>query len=351
MRLTKVLCDAAKSSKPPVFAQRTFSGIQPTGKLHLGNYFGAVQQWVNEVQNSQSPQSSKIFSIVNLHAITLPQTDLAKNTLSMAATLIACGLDLEKSILFEQAQVHQHAELCWILGTLFTVNNLQRLPQFKEKSKSLKEVPWGIFSYPVLQAADILLYKATHVPVGEDNEENIGVARQIARQFNHRHKALFPIPRIVLVKEESGRRIKSLRNPEKKMSKSDPFKNSCIYLMDDPDTMLLKVKRAVTDMTSEVTFDPASRPGVSNLICIHSAISGKDPIEICNEVKGKDTGQYKMIVAEALIEHFKPINQEITYLMKNQDYLETLLHKGSMQAMEIAQKTLFEVKQAMELTR
>ena len=352
MRLTRVVHLASKKPPRPSFNPRTFSGIQPTGALHLGNYFGAVQQWVEEVQNSHAPASSRLFSIVDLHAITLPQDpkELRENTLTMAASLIGCGLDTEKAIVFQQSKVHQHTELCWILGCLFTVPNLQRLSQYKDKSKNLKEVPLGLFIYPVLQAADILLYKATHVPVGEDNLQNVEVTRHIARSFNHRFKKeVFPIPSTVLVTEESSRRIRSLRNPEKKMSKSDPDSKSCVYVTDDPDTVLSKVKKAVTDCQSEVTFEPETRPGVSNLVCIHSRVSGKDPEEICKEVSGKDTGQYKLIVAEAIIEHFKPINQNISYLLKNKDHLEHLLSKGSDRATELAHITLTEVQNAVGL--
>ena len=197
MRLSRILYEVANNSKQN-FPPRTFSGIQPTGAVHLGNYFGAVKQWVEEVQNIQSLPSSRLFSIVDLHAITLPQNpkELRENTLSMAATLIGCGLDTEKAIVFQQSHVHEHTELCWILGCLFTVPNLQRLSQYQDKSRNLKEVPLGLFIYPVLQAADILLYKATNVPVGEDNLQNIQVARHIASQFNHRFKQnVFPIPK------------------------------------------------------------------------------------------------------------------------------------------------------------
>ena len=333
---------------------RTFSGIQPTGTLHLGNYFGAVQQWVEDVKSIDRSDigSERIFSVVDMHALTLPQDPdvLRKNILTMTASLIGCGLDPEKSIIFQQSHVSQHYQLCWILGTLSTVPSLNRLSQYKEKSRNLKEVPLGLFIYPVLQAADILLYKATNVPVGEDNLQNVEVTRRLASLFNNRFKRnVFPLPEPILVKEESSRRIKSLRTPEKKMSKSDQNQKSCLYILDDPETIRLKIKKSVTDMKSEVTFDPELRPGVSNLVCIHSRITGKDTAAICDEVQGMDTGKYKILLTDIIIDHFAPIREETTYLLKNKDHLEAILSKGAERARHIAADTMREVNQTIGL--
>ena len=337
MGLYRTLCSAATKS-------RTFSGIQPTGTIHLGNYFGAVQQWVQNVQKvSEEDKNQQIFSVVDLHAITLPQDpkQLKNNILGMTASLIGCGLDPEKAIIFQQSHVPHHTQLCWLLGCLCTVPMLQRLSQYKDKSQGLKEIPLGLFTYPVLQAADILLYKATHVPVGEDNLQNVEIARKIARKFNSKFKQeVFPLPSPVLVTEESSRRIRSLRNPENNMSKSDSDPKSCVYILDHPDEIRLKIKRAVTDTISAVTFDPVQRPGVSNLVCIHSRITGKDTETICAEAQGLDTGQYKLVLADVVVEHFAPIRSQTNYLMEHKDHLEAVLKKGADRAKAIADETL-----------
>jgi len=352
MKLSSVLRSVTKLAP----RQRTFSGIQPTGTLHLGNYFGAVEQWVNEIQSVKSnlvqERDGRLFCVVDLHAITLPQVpeELRSNIYKMTASLIGCGLDPEKAILFQQSHVHQHAELNWILICLLTESRLQRLSQFKEKASNLKEVPLGLLLYPALQAADILLYKATKVPVGEDQLQNVELTRKIASKFNSRFKCkLFPIPETVLVTEESSRRIKSLRQPEKKMSKSDSDLKSCIYLLDDPDTIRSKIKVAVTDVTSKVTFDPVERPGVSNLVCIHSRITGQDPQKICEEVCDLNTGQYKLLLSDLVINHFKPMRERTLDLLQNKEHLETILKTGSQRAQVIAADTLEEVKSVVGL--
>ena len=342
--------------------QRIFSGIQPTGTLHLGNYFGAVEQWVREIQSEKQcdqaeQRDQRIFSVVDLHAITLPQDPkiLRENILTMTASLIGCGLDPEKAVLFQQSHVKEHSELNWILGTLVTLNRLQGLSQFTDKSKKFKEVgadvPVGLLNYPVLQAADILLYKATKVPVGEDNKQNLELARHTASKFNSHYKCqLFPIPETVVVTEKSSRRIKSLRSPENKMSKSEKDQKSCIYVLDDPDTIRLKIKKAVTDFTSEVTFEPDKRPGVANLVCIHSRITGEDTATICDEyARGMETARYKLLLADVIINHFAPIRQKTMDLLQNKDHLEAILKKGSGRAQVIAAQTLDEVKSVVGL--
>ena len=344
MKIFKVLHASHK-------ALRTFSGIQPTGTLHLGNYFGAVQQWVKEVNSLEELASEqRLFCVVDLHAITMPQNpqELRKNIQLMSASLIGCGLDPDKCVVFEQSKVKQHAELSWILGCFSTVPSLQRLSQYKDKSKGMSEVPLGLFIYPVLQAADILLYKANNVPVGEDNLQNVEFARRLARSFNHRfNQEVFPIPNAVLVKEEASRRIKSLRQPNKKMSKSDSDKKSCLYILDEPDVIREKIKKAVTDSIGKVTFDPEGRPGVSNLVCIHSQMSNKDPLTIVQEVEQMDTGQYKLHLVEAVVEHFKPIREDTLRLLNNPDHLEAVLKRGSDRAESIAVDTMDQVKKVI----
>lgn len=268
----------------------------------------------------------------------------------MMATLLACGIDHKKSTLFLQSTVHQHSELSWILGCLTTLPRLSHLPQYKEKSKKLKDIPLGLFVYPVLQAADILLYKSTHIPVGEDQIQQIQLAQHLAQSFNFRFGELFPIPHAVVSSDPSAR-VKALRDPSKKMSKSDIDVKSTIMLTDTPDQILEKVKKALTDFDSQVTYDPAVRPGVANLITIHSLVSGLSTDEICASMVGTDTGKYKLVVADAIIQHLNPIRLKLEDLKKNPDYLWSTLEDGSRAASEIAEATLQEVKHRVGLGR
>lgn len=265
------------------------SGIQPTGVVHLGNYLGAIQRWC-DIQNTGENVS---YFLADLHSITLPQdpTELRHNILQMTATLLACGIDPHKSTLFLQSSVKQHTELGWIFSCLTTMARLAHLPQYKEKSAKVKEIPLGLFVYPVLQAADILMYKATHVPVGEDQVQQLQLAQHLANVFNFRFGETFPICHGVIADDPSSR-IKSLRDPTKKMSKSDADPKSRIMLTDTPDQLLEKVKKALTDFKSAVTYDPIERPGVANLLIIHSLMSnGRSVQELCDEAKGMDTGK------------------------------------------------------------
>ncbi|XP_032674883.1 tryptophan--tRNA ligase, mitochondrial [Odontomachus brunneus] len=310
-----------------------FSGIQPTGSVHVGNYFGAIQRWVDLQNNSDK----FICSIADLHSITLPQDPkkLKENILLMTATLLACGIDIKKSILFQQSRVSAHAELCWVLGCITTMARLAHLPQFKEKSESLKNIPLGLYIYPVLQAADILLYKATDVPVGQDQAQHVQLAQDLARIFNKKFGMTFPIPH-VLVSDGPSQRIKSLRDPMKKMSKSYQDARSRLDILDNPDMLLEKMKKAVTDFTSEVTYEPETRPGITNLINIHSLFTGKTPDEICKEATGLNTGQYKLVVADVVIEKLTPIRQQVLRLLKEPVYLEEVLKEGSDKATNLA---------------
>ncbi|XP_011061099.1 PREDICTED: tryptophan--tRNA ligase, mitochondrial [Acromyrmex echinatior] len=324
------------------YAKRIFSGIQPTGSVHLGNYFGAIWRWV-ELQNSSE---AVLCSIADLHSITLPQNPqkLRENTLLMTATLIACGIDYKRSILFQQSKVPMHTELCWILSSITTMARLAHLPQFKEKSESLKNVPLGLYIYPVLQAADILLYKATHVPVGQDQAQHIQLAQDLVQIFNRQFGQTFPIPR-TLISDGPSQRIKSLRDPTKKMSKSHTDSKSRLNLLDEPDELLEKVKKAVTDFTSEVTYDPEKRPGVANLINIHSLFTGQTTEEICEEAVGLNTGQYKLKLADIMIEKLSPIRKDILRLTREPAYLDEILKEGTERATELATNCWTEVTQ------
>ncbi|EFA03333.2 tryptophan--tRNA ligase, mitochondrial [Tribolium castaneum] len=334
------------SSSVPKFPRRIFSGIQPTGQIHLGNYLGAIAQWVKLQENNED----MILSIVDLHSITLPQDPktLSKNILEMAATLLACGIDPSKVILFQQSMVPAHTHLSWCLGCICTMPRLAHLPAYKEKSANLKDIPLGLFVYPVLQAADILAYKATHVPVGEDQAQHIQLTQDLARMFNNRFGETFPTPHCIFPGSDFAR-LRSLRDPAKKMSKSDPDPKSRICLIDPPDEIVKKIKKSVTDFTSEVTYDPENRPGVANLISIHSFVTGKTVSQICDEAKNLNTGQYKLQVADAVVSHVAPIQKKISDLLHNQDFLLQVLESGAEKATEISEATLQEVKDKLGL--
>ncbi|XP_015917495.2 tryptophan--tRNA ligase, mitochondrial [Parasteatoda tepidariorum] len=326
--------------------QTIFSGIQPTGVPHLGNYFGAIKKW-SDLQNEGK---NCIFSIVDLHSITLPQDplQLKYNIHLMTACLLACGINPDLCILFLQSQIPQHTELAWILGCLTTMPRLAHLPQYKDKSSSLENIPLGLFVYPVLQSADILLYKSTHVPVGEDQIQHIQLTQHLVKVFNNKYGKIFPVPEALI--DETCARVKGLREPDKKMSKSDKnFKNR-IDLTDSPDIITKRIKEALTDFTSGVTYDMEKRPGVGNLILVHSLCSGKSFEEICKDSESLDTGQYKLVVAEAVIEHLKPIQEQIKRIMSDRGYIERILKTGSERAIEIASKTMNEVKTSVGLT-
>lgn len=324
-----------------------FSGIQPTGEIHLGNYFGAIKKWV-ELQNSNNYDVT--YCIVDLHSITLPQDPklLKENSLKICATLLACGICLEKSTLFLQSTVKEHAELCWILSCITTMARMTHLPQFKDKSAKLKEVPLGLYLYPILQAADIMLHKTHFVPVGEDQIQHIQLAQHLAKNFNSRFGVTFPMCQPMIANDASCR-IKSLRDPTKKMSKSDIDLKSFVNLTDSPDTLSAKIRKSITDFTSEVTFDVENRPGVANLIMMHSLASGKSPQQICDEVKHLDTGKYKSVVSDALISHFEPIRLKIAEYNGDKSYLESVLKKGNEKAREVAVQTMKEVKEKVGL--
>ncbi|RWS24994.1 hypothetical protein B4U80_11373 [Leptotrombidium deliense] len=323
-----------------------FSGIQPTGSIHLGNYFGAIQQWIR-FQND--PSRHCIFSVVDLHSITLTQEPekLRQHIRLLVASLLACGIDAEKCILFQQSSVTEHALLCWVLGCLTTMSKLSFLPQYREKSANLKSIPFGIYVYPVLQTADIILYKSDEVPVGDDQWPHLNYARELTEKFNYKFGKIFPIPKAIIDKDSHSKRIKSLRNPEKKMSKSDSDPKSRINLDDDSDAIRGKVMKAVTDHNSRVTFNLEERPGVSNLLILHSLTSGVPIDKICEESSHLTTAEYKQVVAECIIEHLTPIRKKLIEVLDDKLYVEEILRKGSLKANQIATTTMDEVKKAI----
>jgi len=317
--------------------KRTFSGIQPSGDLTLGSYAGAIKNWV-EMQD----EYDSVYCIVDEHAITVRQDPAAlrRRTLEQLAQYVACGLDPEKCILFVQSHVPQHAELGWILGCYTQFGELSRMTQFKQKSQQHADnITAGLFTYPVLMAADILLYQADAVPVGEDQKQHVELCRDIAQRFNGIYGDVFTLPEPFIPK--MGARIMSLGNPENKMSKSDP--EGCVYLMDSPDDIRRKFKRAVTDSETAVRFDPENKPGVSNLLTIYCTATGKTPEEAEEQFAGQGYGVFKPAVADAVIELLRPIREESLRLLGDKAYLEQLYRQGAERASRIAARTLEKV--------
>ncbi|XP_054871517.1 tryptophan--tRNA ligase, mitochondrial isoform X2 [Amphiprion ocellaris] len=269
---------------------------------------------------------------INMESITLPSSDECQ------LVELSCDRTLRKKF----TEVSEHAELSWILGCLTSMPRLRHLPQWKMKSKQKNEGSVGLYTYPVLQAADILLYKSTHVPVGEDQVQHLELAQDLARIFNHRFGDLFPEPRALL---SSTRKIKSLREPSAKMSKSDPQTMATVFLTDSPDDVALKIRRSVTDFTSEVTFDPENRPGVSNLVSIHAAMATISVEEAVSQATGLDTGAYKQLVTEAVVQRLTPIRLQVERLRSDPAHLEHVLAQGASRARELAAPVLEEVKQ------
>ena len=301
------------------------------------------------------PEMDCIFCVVDLHAITMPQNPeiLRSSTSLMMASLLACGINPEKCILYKQSDVLEHTQLSWILACISTLPQLQRLPQFKDKMKDLPQkqsVPFGLLSYPVLQAADILLHKANEVPVGEDQLQQIHFAQDLAEKFNVVYGDTFPIPQPRIEKQSLAHRIKSLRDPTKKMSKSDKDPKSCIKLTDSADEIREKCKKAVTDFTSKLSFDPIQRPGVSNLLTIHSLISEKSPESICEEYSSLETAEYKMVLADTVIEFLKPIQNKMNILLNDEINLNRIIEEGKERAEERGKKTMSEVKNKVGLS-
>lgn len=317
-----------------------FSGMQPSGSLTLGNYLGALKNWV-QLQN----EYDCYYCVVDMHAITVPKEpkELRKNTFELLASYIAGGIDPEQSTLFIQSHVSAHAELGWILNCMTYFGELGRMTQFKDKSKKLDSnaITAGLFTYPVLMVADILLYQADLVPVGEDQRQHLEITRDIAQRFNNRFSETFKVPDAFIAKE--GAKIMSLQEPLSKMSKSDSNDNAYIILTDDADTIRRKLKRAVTDSEGVVRYTD-DQPGVKNLINIYSKISGKTTDEIVASYEGKGYAQFKDDVAEVIIGEFKPIQEKIDYLLKNKDYLEQIYIHGAEKAEAVARKTLRKVQ-------
>lgn len=316
-----------------------FSGMQATGTLTLGNYLGALKNWV-----TLSDEYECFYSVVDLHSITVRQdpAELRKRARSLLTLYLAAGLDPEKNCIYYQSHVSGHAELAWILNCFTYMGELNRMTQFKDKAaKHADNINAGLFTYPVLMAADILLYQADVVPVGIDQMQHLEITRDIAQRFNGVYGDVFTVPEAFIGK--SGAKIMSLQNPEKKMSKSDENPNASIYLMDDPDTIRRKFKRAVTDSEGNIAYRE-EQPGVRNLLDIYCACTGKTPDEAVAEFAGQGYGQLKEAVGETVVEVLRPVQEEYARLSKDKAYLDGIIKANADKAGYYATKTLRKVQ-------
>jgi len=323
------------------FTHRVFSGVQPTGNLHLGNYLGAIKQWVR-----MQHEMPCVFGIMNMHAITVPQNaaELADCTRQTAAALIACGIDPKKSVLFVQSSVSAHAELAWILSCHTPLGWLNRMTQFKEKAGKQKDMAsLGLYGYPVLMAADVLAYKATHVPVGEDQKQHLELARDIAGALNRAvGEDLLPLPEPKIM--PTAARIMSLRDGTKKMSKSDPSDYSRINLTDDADAIAMKFKKAKSDMVEGISYDEENRPEVSNLVQIYGALADETIEKVVQQFASSNFSSFKSALADLAVEKLAPISQRMRDLLADKAELDRLLREGAEQADAIAAPILHEIK-------
>lgn len=318
--------------------KRIFSGMQPSGELTLGNYLGALKNWI-KLQD----EYDCMYSIMNMHAITVRQdpAELRKRSLEVLMQYIACGIDPEKSILYFQSHVSAHAELAWVLSCNTQMGELSRMTQFKDKSKKHADnVNAGLFTYPVLMAADILLYQADLVPVGHDQLQHIELTRDIANRFNFHYGETFTVPEPYIGK--TGARVMSLQSPENKMSKSDPNPNGYIWLLDSEEVIIKKFKRAVTDSDTEIRAGE-DKPGITNLLTIYAAVTGKTIEDAEKEFSGFGYGNFKQAVGEAVASELAPVREKFAQLQSDKAYVEDIYKKGAETAAKIAAKTLRKV--------
>jgi tryptophanyl-tRNA synthetase len=324
--------------------RKVFSGIQPSGNVHLGNYLGAIRNWVN-----QQADFDNVFCIVDLHALSLPTTReaLRANTINMANVLLAAGIDPSESILFVQSDVREHAELCWLLSSTTQFGELRRMTQFKDKSGGKDEqVSAALFVYPVLQAADILLYDTELVPVGEDQKQHIELTRDVASRFNARYGETFVLPEADI--KLTGARVMSLEDPLKKMSKSDASPNATIALTDSPDAIRRKIRRAVTDSGSDVVSAP-DKPALTNLLTIYSLLSGESISLLEERYAGKGYGAFKSDLAEVIVEALAPIQARLADLSDNPEIARAILAEGAERARMRASAKMDQVRDRMGL--
>jgi len=324
---------------------RIFSGIRPTGDLHIGNYLGAIKQWIAFQEGNEC-----VFCIVDLHAITTPYDPktLQKNVLDTTAVYLAAGVNPEKSVVFAQSEVKEHAELAWLLGTITPMGELSRMTQFKEKSKQHKDyINAGLFNYPVLMAADILLYKALGVPVGKDQEQHVELARTIAKKFNQKFGEVFPEPKAIMPK--TGAKIMSLQDPKKKMSKSGEPK-SYISLFDSPEDITKKIMSATTDSGKDITYNITKKPGISNLLTIYSLLTDRPIEDIQRDFVKKTYSEFKKSLAEVVVNYLEPFRRKQKELQTRDVYIKEILAQGASRAKIIAETTMKDVREKMGLS-
>jgi len=323
---------------------RIFSGIQPTGPIHIGNYLGALKQWI-ELQD----KNECVFSIVDWHSLTVPYDpkELQKSIKEKLIAYVAAGVDPNKSIIFVQSQVKEHAELCWLLNTICPVGELQRMTQYKDKSKKFKDnINAGLLDYPVLMAADIMLYKTQAVPVGKDQEQHVELTRSLVKKFNQKFGDTFPEPEALM--PEAGAKIMSLTDPKKKMSKSDEPK-SYISLFDTPEDIKKKIMSAETDSGKEVIYNITKKPGISNLLTIYSLLSGKTTQQLEKDFKGKGYGDFKKSLVEVVTNYLEPFRRKQKELQTREVYVDEILKNGKSRAEVLARMTMQEVREKMGL--
>ncbi|MFR1517367.1 MAG: tryptophan--tRNA ligase [Clostridia bacterium] len=315
--------------------ERIFSGVQPSGNLTIGNYLGALKQFP-ELQDAYEC----LYCVVDLHTLTVRQDPalLRERSFAVLALYIACGLDPEKTILFLQSQVAAHAELSWILGCFTYMGELNRMTQFKDKSaKHADNINAGLYTYPVLMAADILLYQSKYVPIGQDQKQHLELARDVAIRFNKIYGETFPVPEPLISRQ--GAKVMSLQEPDKKMSKSDSNANNYVLIIEEPDSILKKFKKAVTDSGSEIRFDPEHKPGISNLLNIYATVQNITVGQAEQEFSGARYGDFKIAVGTAVAELLAPVREEYRRLMADKPYLDGILRKNAQKAREIAEVT------------
>ena len=326
-------------STEPENRKVVLTAAQPTGKLHLGNYLGAVKNWGELVENNDC-----YFGVADMHAITIPYVpaDLKKNVYDCVAQFMACGLDAEKCNLFVQSSIVGHAELAWILGCICPLGQLERMTQFKDKAAKHKDaLNSGLLYYPVLMASDILIYNADIIPVGEDQKQHIELTRDLAQKFNSKYSDTFKMPEPFIPK--SGARIMSLQSPDSKMSKSDPNQNGTLYIVDEPKVLAKKIMSAVTDSGGEVRFDPANKAGVSNLMGIMASLSGMSYTQIEDEFRGRGYGDFKKAVADVVVEKLAPVRERYLEISADKRLIEAAVKRGNEAAQRRVNKTMAKV--------
>jgi tryptophanyl-tRNA synthetase len=326
--------------------KRVFSGVQPSGNLHIGNYLGAIKNWAAEQHKYHN-----VFCIVDLHALTVPQdpAELYQKSREVALLYLACGLDLEHCAIFIQSHIPAHSELTWLLNCITPLGWLERMTQYKDKAAKQESVGTGLIDYPVLMAADILLYDSHYVPVGEDQKQHVELTRDIAIRFNNLYGETFVVPEVLIPK--AGARIKGLDDPTTKMSKSSPTQGHALRLLDPPDVLRKSIMRATTDSLNRIAFDPENQPGVTNLLTIYQAITGQSQADVLTEFTGKGYGHLKKHVAEAVIAALQPVQARYFDMAKDPGYIEQILKEGADRVRPIAENRLYVAQRHLGLRK